>query len=83
MTLVNGLYYASFDITTASAGFVSSMVFKTNSVATSIAMVSPSTVTRSSGQFVNIPVDGYHTAAVAPDECAKATLKFLAKHKVR
>ncbi len=34
-------------------------------------------------ELVNIPVDGYHTAAVAPDECAKATLKFLARHKVR
>jgi 3-oxoadipate enol-lactonase len=34
-------------------------------------------------ELVNIPVDGYHTAAVAPDECAKVTLKFLARHKVR
>ena len=34
-------------------------------------------------ELVNIPVDGYHTAAVAPDECAKVTLRFLAKHKIR
>ncbi len=34
-------------------------------------------------ELVNIPVDGYHTAAVAPNECARVTLKFLAKHKKR
>jgi len=32
-------------------------------------------------ELVMIPVDGYHTAAVAPDECAKATLDFLARHR--
>jgi len=34
-------------------------------------------------ELVNIAVDGYHTAAVAPDECAKVTLRFLARHKIR
>ena len=32
-------------------------------------------------ELVNIPVDGYHTAAVAPDECARVTLDFLAGHR--
>lgn len=34
-------------------------------------------------ELVNIPVDGYHTAAVAPDECARVTLDFLARHRQR
>ena len=34
-------------------------------------------------ELVNIPVDGYHTAAVAPDDCAKVTLRFLARHRIR
>ena len=32
-------------------------------------------------EIVEIPVDGYHTGAVAPDECARATLEFLARHR--
>ena len=32
-------------------------------------------------ELVQINVDGYHTAAVAPDECARATLDFLARHR--
>ena len=31
-------------------------------------------------ELVAIKVDGYHTAAVAPDECARATLDFIARH---
>jgi len=30
-------------------------------------------------ELVAIKVDGYHTAAVAPDECAQATLDFIAR----
>ena len=30
-------------------------------------------------ELVAIKVDGYHTAAVAPDECARATLEFIAR----
>ena len=30
-------------------------------------------------ELVAIKVDGYHTAAVAPDECAAATLDFIAR----
>ena len=32
-------------------------------------------------EIVEIPVDGYHTGAVAPDECARATLDVLARHR--
>lgn len=32
-------------------------------------------------ELVEIPVDGYHTGAVAPDECSAATLEFLAKYR--
>ncbi len=31
-------------------------------------------------EFVKIPVDGYHAAGSAPDESARVTLEFLARH---
>ena len=34
-------------------------------------------------ELVAIKVDGYHTAAVAPDECAKATLDFMARRVLK
>jgi pimeloyl-ACP methyl ester carboxylesterase len=32
------------------------------------------------GEFVKIAVDGYHAAGSAPDESARATLEFIARH---
>jgi len=32
-------------------------------------------------ELVAIKVDGYHTGAVAPDECSRVTLEFLARHR--
>jgi 3-oxoadipate enol-lactonase len=31
-------------------------------------------------EFVTIPIDGYHAAGSAPDQCARAVLDFLARH---
>jgi hypothetical protein len=33
-----------------------------------------------SAELVMIDVDGYHTGAVAPDQCSQAILRFLEKH---
>lgn len=32
------------------------------------------------GEFVKIPVDGYHAAGTAPDDSARATLDFMQRH---
>lgn len=34
----------------------------------------------SRGEFVKIPIDGYHAAGSAPDESARATLEFIGRH---
>ena len=34
-------------------------------------------------EIVALPVDGYHVGASDPDECARITLEFLARHGVR
>lgn len=34
----------------------------------------------SRGEFVKIPIDGYHVAGSAPDAAARATLEFLERH---
>jgi pimeloyl-ACP methyl ester carboxylesterase len=33
------------------------------------------------GEFAKLPIDGYHAAGSAPDECARVTLDFLARHR--
>lgn len=33
------------------------------------------------GEFAKLPIDGYHAAGSAPDECARVTLDFLARHQ--
>jgi pimeloyl-ACP methyl ester carboxylesterase len=33
------------------------------------------------GEFVTIPVDGYHAAGSAPDESARATLEFVTRNR--
>ena len=34
-------------------------------------------------ELAMIDVDGYHTGAVAPDQCSEVILDFLAKHPIK